>query len=319
MTFSELRIALADVVAIPVTPYRDGVPDIAAFTMLLRRLVANGVTTITPNGNTSEFYALTAAERCQLIEASAEAVGADASLLLGIGYDVETAIADLRIGRNAGMRMAMIHQPVHPHVSAAGWVDYHAQIASSAPDMAFVLYIRNEWVTGPMLVELASGCPNVIGIKYAVADPTQFARIRDVAGADRFVWIAGLAEPYALSYAAHGATGFTSGLVNVNPQLSLSLRDALRRGDYPLAGTLLARISRFEEMRAEDKSANNVSVVKEALAQLGLCERSIRPPSYEVSDAAREEITGILSEWSTMHNLMPDSAQRPRSQAPVVA
>lgn len=303
MTFPELRTALADIVAIPVTPYRDGAVDVAAFKQLLRRLVDHGVTTITPNGNTSEFYALTALERHQLIEASARAVGPEAFLLLGVGHDVESAIADVRAGAAVGIRMAMIHQPSHPHVSAAGWVEYHARIASATPDTAFVLYIRNEWVTAAMLVELAGRCPNVIGIKYAVPDPTQFARIRDLAGADRFVWIAGLAEPYALSYAAHGATGFTSGLVNVNPQLSLSLRDALRAGDYPLAGNLLSRISRFEELRAEDRSANNVSVVKEALSQLGLCERTIRPPSHELNDDVRAEIAGILADWSTVNDL----------------
>ena len=303
MTFSELRTALADVVAIPVTPYRDGAVDVAAFKLLLRRLVDNGVTTITPNGNTSEFYALTAQERHQLIEASAQAVGPEAFLLLGVGHDVESAIGDVRAGAAVGIRMAMIHQPSHPHVSAAGWVEYHARIASATPDTAFVLYIRNEWVTAAMLAELADRCPNVIGIKYAVPDPTQFARIRDLAGADRFVWIAGLAEPYALSYAAHGATGFTSGLVNVNPQLSLSLRDALRSGDYRLAGNLLSRISRFEELRAEDRSANNVSVVKEALSQLGLCERTIRPPSHELDEDVRAEIAGILAAWSTVNDL----------------
>ena len=36
---------------------------------------------------------------------------------------------------------------------------------------------------------------------------------------------------------------------------------------------------RFEELRAADSSADNVSVVKEALAQLGLCRRDVRPPS----------------------------------------
>ncbi|HJW00845.1 MAG TPA: dihydrodipicolinate synthase family protein [Arthrobacter sp.] len=305
MTFSELRIALADVVAIPVTPYQGGAVDVAAFRMLLRRLVDNGVTTITPNGNTSEFYSLTALERHQLIQASAQAVGSEAFLLLGVGHDVESAIADVRAGAAVGIRMAMIHQPAHPHVSAAGWVEYHARIASATPDIAYVLYIRNEWVTAAMLVELAGRCPNVIGVKYAVPDPAQFARMRDLAGADRFVWIAGLAEPYALSYAAHGATGFTSGLVNVNPQLSLSLRDALRAGDYRLAGALLSRISRFEELRAEDRSANNVSVVKEALSQLGLCERTIRPPSHELGGDAREEIAGILADWSTVNDLFP--------------
>lgn len=297
MTFSELRTALADVVAIPVTPYQDGALDLGSFRKLLRRLVSSGVTTITPNGNTSEFYALTAAERRQLITAAAEEVGEEAFLLLGVGHDVATAVADVKAGEKAGIRMVMIHQPVHPHVSPLGWVDYHAQIASAAPDVAFVLYIRSAWVTPPMLVELAGRCPNVVGIKYAVPDVTQFARIRDLAGPDRFVWIAGLAEPYALSYAVHGAEGFTSGLVNVNPRLSLALRDALRTQDYPAARDMLATISRFEELRAEDSSANNVSVIKEALAQLGLCSRTIRPPSHELNQQARTEIAGILSEW----------------------
>jgi 4-hydroxy-tetrahydrodipicolinate synthase len=304
VNFPEQRQALADIVAIPVTPYRDGAVDLPTFAALLRRLVDNGVTTITPNGNTSEFYALTTAERRELILAAAEACGHDAQLLLGVGHDVSTAIEDVRIGESVGIRMAMIHQPVHPHISQSGWLEYHRQIAAAAPDMAFVLYIRNEWVNATMLRELAARCPNVIGIKYAVTDPTVFGRIRDEAGADRFVWIAGLAEPYALSYAAHGASGFTSGLVNVNPRLSIGLRDALRGGDFERALVLLGRIARFEELRAENRSANNVSVVKEALSQLGLCEPFIRPPSSVPDAATRAEIGTILAAWGAVDDLL---------------
>jgi 4-hydroxy-tetrahydrodipicolinate synthase len=308
MNFPAQRAALADIVAIPVTPYRDGAVDLPTFATLLRRLVDNGVTTITPNGNTSEFYALTAAERRELILASAEAVGHDAQLLLGVGHDITTALDDVRVGESVGIRMAMIHQPVHPHISQAGWLDYHSQIAAAAPDVAFVLYIRNEWVNAAMLRELADRCPNVIAIKYAVGDPTVFGRIRAEAGADRFVWIAGLAEPYALSYSVHGASGFTSGLVNVNPRLSIALRDALRNGDSPGALLLLGRIARFEELRAENRSANNVSVVKEALSQLGLCDPFIRPPSSVPDAATRSEIAEILSAWGAVDDLLLHSA-----------
>ena len=38
------------------------------------------------------------------------------------------------------------------------------------------------------------------------------------------------------------------------------------------------QIRRFEELRAANASANNVTVVKEALAPLGLCRRDVRPP-----------------------------------------
>jgi 4-hydroxy-tetrahydrodipicolinate synthase len=39
-----------------------------------------------------------------------------------------------------------------------------------------------------------------------------------------------------------------------------------------------------------------VSVVKEALAQLGLCRRTVRPPISEVSPAERDEVATILAD-----------------------
>ena len=304
MSSTELSQALRDLVAIPVTPYLDGELDIPTFRALLRRLVDNGVRVITPNGNTSEFYALTAVERRALIKASADEIGSSAHILVGVGHAIATAVADVLEARSHGIRMAMIHQPVHPHISAEGWVDYHAAIATAVPDMAFVLYIRNEWVTPAMVRRLGEQCANVIGIKYAVADAAIFARMRTLAGAQRFVWIAGLAEPYSLSYAVHGADGFTSGLVNVNPRLALRLRDCLRSGDYRTAATLLEQIARFEELRALNRSADNVSIVKEALHQLGLCDRATRAPSHSVDAATRDEIAQILAEWSDSDDLV---------------
>jgi 4-hydroxy-tetrahydrodipicolinate synthase len=297
MTFAAQREALADVVAIPVTPYSaDGSVDLDTYEALLQRLVRHGVRTLTPNGNTGEFYALSPAERRALIAASARAAG-DADLLVGVGHDIAEAAADLAVAAEHGVRMAMIHQPLHPHQSAEGWIEYHRAIAATQPDLAFVLYVRSEWITGEMLRRLGDIAPNIVGVKYAIPDPTVFAAVRDAAGPERFVWIAGLAEPYALSYAVHGADGFTSGLVNVDPGISLGLRDELRAGDYAAADVILRRIARFEELRADARSANNVSVVKEAMAQLGLCDRQVRPPSRPVGDSVRAEISVILDQW----------------------
>jgi 4-hydroxy-tetrahydrodipicolinate synthase len=96
--------------------------------------------------------------------------------------------------------------------------------------------------------------------------------------------------------------------VNVNPRLSIALRDALRNGDSPGALLLLGRIARFEELRAENRSANNVSVVKEALSQLGLCDPFIRPPSSVPDAATRSEIAEILSAWGAVDDLLLPSA-----------
>jgi 4-hydroxy-tetrahydrodipicolinate synthase len=44
-------------------------------------------------------------------------------------------------------------------------------------------------------------------------------------------------------------------------------------------------------------SADNVSVVKEALAQLGLCRADVRPPGRALPADIKREISAILSAW----------------------
>src|SRR6202012_3734917 len=132
-------------------------------------------------------------------------------------------------------QMIMIHQPVHPYQAAEGWVDYHQAIADAVPDLGVVLYVRSEQVTGAQIGELGARSPNVIGVKYGVKDAARFAAVARDAGLDRFTWIAGLAEPYAPGYFAGGARGFTSGLANVHPSLSLTMLGELKRGDYTAA------------------------------------------------------------------------------------
>ncbi len=67
-------------------------------------------------------------------------------------------------------------------------------------------------------------------MKYAVANPARFAAVAADAGAGRFTWVAGSAELHAPGYFALGATGFTSGLANVDPSTSLRLWRALDGG-----------------------------------------------------------------------------------------
>jgi 4-hydroxy-tetrahydrodipicolinate synthase len=299
VTFEIQRAALADVVAIPVTPFaEDGTVDRDAHRALLRRLLDGGVRTLTPNGNTGEFYALTPEERRLVTELTIEEAGERAAVLAGVGHDVPTAVASARHAREQGAGMVMVHQPVHPYVSAAGWVDYHRAVAEAVPELGVVPYIRDAQLPGARLAELADHCPNVIGVKYALPDAARFAAFARDAGLERFVWVAGLAEPYAPSYFSAGATGFTSGLVNVAPAVSLNMIEALRSGDYPAAMKVWEQIRRFEELRAANGSADNVSVVKEALAALGLCRRDVRPPSRALGEEECAEVAAVVGRWS---------------------
>ncbi|MBV9792693.1 MAG: dihydrodipicolinate synthase family protein [Actinobacteria bacterium] len=302
---TRLKDALGTVVVIPVTPMRpDGSPEWGTYTDLIRRVVDSGITVVTANGNTGEFYALTAAEAREATERAVRAAtseagqGGYADVLAGVGHDVATAIEAARHAQDTGAKMIMIHQPVHPYQAAEGWVDYHQAIADTVPDLGVVLYVRSEQITGAQIAELGARSPNVVGVKYGVKDAARFGAVARDAGLDRFTWLSGLAEPYAPGYWAYGARGFTSGLANVSPSLSLSLLGALRGGDRDGAMDTWELIRPFEDLRAAAGSADNVSVVKEALAQLGLCGRDVRPPSRVLPKETRAAVTEILRSWS---------------------
>ncbi|WP_167132955.1 dihydrodipicolinate synthase family protein [Paramicrobacterium chengjingii] len=289
---------MSTVVGIPVVPYADdGGIDHSRAADLTRRQVANGVTALTPNGNTGEFYALSPAERRDIVTTVTDAAQGDAVIIAGVGLDLESAIADARAARDVGVDAVMIHQPVLPYLSPEGWVDYNVAIADAVPELGVVPYLSTTAVTGAHLTKLAKRCSNVVAVKYSVVDPVVFATMRAETEAD-VLWIAGLAESYAPAYWQGGARAFTSGLVNVVPAASLSLLEALKSGEHHKAESVWRQIRRFEYLRGRNRSADNVSVVKEAMHQLGLCDRDVRPPSAILSESARTEVCESIAEWS---------------------
>lgn len=311
--FAARRAALAEVVAIPVTPFdRQGRLDPDTYRALVRRLLDAGIRTVTPNGNTSEFYSLTPEERRLEVELTmaevarsgsgsgpgSAAAPSETQVVVGVGHDTDTAVAAARQAREAGAGMVMVHQPVHPYISVEGWTDYHRAIARAVPELGVVPYLRSPRIEGAVIARLADDCPNVIGVKYAVPDVARFAAVARDAGLERFVWVAGLAELYAPAYFACGATGFTSGLVNVAPELSTEMLQALRAGDFPAAMKVWERIRAFEDLRAARHSADNVTVIKEALAALGLCRRDVRPPVSLLAPEGRAAVADILAGWA---------------------
>jgi 4-hydroxy-tetrahydrodipicolinate synthase len=298
MHFDDLRQALCTVVTVPITPFdADGQVDLGALRGVVDRLTAGGVHAITPNGNTGEFYSLSVAECAQTVRATVAATSAQEVVIAGVGHDTATASEMAQTAAEAGADAIMIHQVVNPNRSAAGWLAYHQAIAASVPELGVVPYIRDGQVTAAMLTALLEACPNVIGVKYAVADPLLFATLVAQVGGDRLAWICGMAELWAPFLWVGGARGFTSGLVNVSTTRSLAMLACLRAGDYAGAMKLWAELKPFEDLRARNGHANNVPVIKEALAQLGLGTRVVRPPITEISPDERAEVAAVLAAW----------------------
>lgn len=298
MNLDEIRTALRTVVAIPITPFADdGGVDWATYRRLVTRMVDDGVRVVTPNGNTSEFYSLTAVEQRRQVDETMAAVKAsrhDALVLAGVGFDAQSALEMATYAEIVGAQAVMVHQPVHPYRSDDGWIAYHKAIAAAVPELGIVPYVRDPSITAATIRRLADACPNFVGIKYAVGNPPLFSKIVREVGAERLAWVCGIAESWAPFFWIGGAQGFTSGLVNLTPRLSLAMQAALEAGNFGRAMDIWAQVKPFEELRARRDNANNVSAVKEAMAQLGLCSRSVRPPISELPANEGEEVRAIL-------------------------
>lgn len=298
MDLSAIRSRLADVVAITPTPFAEGDEmDRPALERAVARLVEGGIGVVTVNGNTGEFYCLTPDERRTAVDVVAGGTAGRALLLAGVGFDIATAVEDARYARDRGAEAIMVHQPVHPYLSPEGWVHYHRRIASAVPDVGVVPYVKNPAVGPAQFEELADVCPNVVAVKYALPDAATFAAVARRAGLDRFTWIAGLAELYAPGYAAVGASGFTSGLATIAPHLSTGMQSALTGGNFDAAMKIWDDVREFEELRLARNSADNVSVIKEALHQIGLGSSWVRPPSSRPGPQISRRITAILEGW----------------------
>jgi 4-hydroxy-tetrahydrodipicolinate synthase len=219
--------------------------------------------------------------------------------LVGIGGDLSTARHLASKAAAAGAFGVMVHEPAGPFRSAEGWIRYHAELASAAPDLAIVPYVRDAVIRAEDLQALVAAAPNVVAVKYAVPDPVRFAEI--VADGPTLLWICGLAERWAPFFWPAGATAFTSGLALVEPRLSLELLGHLRGQRQAAALATWSLVAPFEALRARNNGAANIPAIKEALAlRIGIG-RTVRPPISELGSEDRREISRILAAWDEAH------------------
>lgn len=208
--------------------------DEAAYSASVRGLVEGGVIVITAHGNTGEFQPRVPGEVRRNLEVAVEAVS-DALIMAGLGFDVATAVESAPFAERAGAGLVMVYQPVHPFQTPKGWLAYHRAIAGAVPALGVVLYLRDPTLGADLRQRLVDACSDVIAIKYSVPDPAPFGDIVATVDTGRVTWVCGLAETCVAFLWVAGARGFTSGLVNVAPRLTLAMFDHLRSGDYEQA------------------------------------------------------------------------------------
>ncbi|OJH60528.1 dihydrodipicolinate synthase family protein, partial [Agrobacterium pusense] len=214
-----------------------------------------------------------------------------------IGRSQREALSLARQAKEMGASAVMSHQPVDPFAAPQSQIDYFTGLAEGS-ELPLVAYVRADGFSVDDMVRLASH-PNVAGIKFATTDIMLLSRAIAASDPDGALYVCGLAESWAAAFAAVGARGFTSGLVNVAPQFSLQVHEALMSGDFTAARKIVQKIELFERLRTRYRNGANVTVVKEAMDILGFKVGPVRAPGLARLDKEdRATLEGLLASWS---------------------
>ena len=257
----------------------------------LRYLADHGANVFVPCGNTGEYYALDHDERVAVVRTHAETLDDEKTILAGVGGSTKTATELIDRYEDAGADAVMVMHPDHTYVHEQGLVEYYRRLAAST-DLGIVVYKRGPEFSKRVLTEVA-GIDNIVAVKYAVDDIDAFSQTV-AAAPDDVVWLNGIAERYALSFAIEGAEGFSTGVGNFAPEATLELFAAIERRDWERARDLRDRFRPYENLREENGEqndiavANNVPAVKHGMELAGLYGGPVREPLSDLGEADRE-------------------------------
>ena len=300
----KIRRALTGISGVPVTPYKaDGSVDIVKLSALITRLADARVHNLMAAGNTGEFFTLTMDE-VRAVHAATIKAAAGRSLVSALSLlSLPQASADGRslteakaLARDAiaeGADAIMGHHPMDPFAGPSYQARYFLELADSST-VPVIAYVRSDTFSIADFRKLALH-PNIAGIKFASGNLMLLAEVIRATTDAPAIWVCGLAEGWAPAFYAMGARGFTSGLVNVFPERSHAIHQALEKGDYAAARALIDDIAGFEALRTKYLNGANVTVVKEALGMLGTDVGPVRVPGVEsLTEAERADLRVII-------------------------
>lgn len=278
----QLVLARLDTVQlVPPTPFTaDGksvkYDELSRFT---ESVVKAGISVLLPAAGTGEFHSLSAEEVVGCVQATRQAVP-QAVVIAPIGFGLGHAIQIGQRAAEVGADGLLLMPPVHPYLSDAGFRDYFQAIAVAAP-LPLLAYKKGPHPSDALLTELGKE-GRLVGVKYAVNEMDAFTKFAD-ANRGRLGLYCGTAERFAPFFMLAGATGYTSGLGNVAPKLTLAMHAALKSGNYAEAMRLLTVVRPIEDFRALAADSFNISAIKAAMQIADWDFGPVRPPQRRLT------------------------------------
>ena len=277
-----------------ITPFkRDGSIDDDALKELVEWHIAEGTDGIVPCGTTGESATLTHDEHNHVVELVVKQVAKRVPVVAGAGSNsTDEAIRLTNFASKVGADFVLSITPYYNKPTQAGLIE-HFQAIEHASNIPIILYNVPGRTCVNMLPPAVAACAShqkIVGIKEATANLEQISEV--IATTPReFVVLSG-DDFTILPTLAIGGKGVISVTANVAPRLNAELIRAWEAGDTERAKKIhYAMLPLAKALFAE----TNPIPVKAAVARLGKCQKIVRRPLTQATQATQKKVDEAIA------------------------
>ena len=276
-----------------ITPFtRENKVDKEGLQQNIGFLIENGVSGIVPCGTTGESATLSIEEHENVIEIAIDC--STVPVVAGTGSNNTTEALELtRSARDAGADAALLITPYYNKPNDRGMLAHFKKIANEV-DIPIILYnvpSRTGVNLKPEVVAELAKEGNIIGVKEASGNLDQVTRILEMTQDEDFVVISG-DDGLTLPIMALGGAGVISVVANVAPKLTVSMVEAISKGNMEEARRVHLLLAPL--IRAVFLETNPIPI-KKAVELIGLAAGDLRLPLAPMSDDNERKLKTALN------------------------
>ena len=278
-----------------VTPFDEkGGVMVESVEKMVEFLVRRGVHCLYPCGTTGEMFLMSEEDRKLVAETVIRQNRGRLTAYVHVGamHPDET----IRLARHAcdiGADGVGVVTPAFFGTNPDAMVAYYCKVCHSVPE-DFPVYLYNipqcaaNDLTCDVIRRILDQCPNVVGIKYSLADMVRTDEY--LALSDRFEVVQG-ADRLLLPVLAMGCTGVVSGVSSVYPEPFVKVYEAYMQGDLPAARRWQRLANRFVTALG---AGSNMAIFKSGLKYRDIDAGCMHEPQIDYTPAQSEALWNEL-------------------------
>ena len=279
-----------------VTPFTaDDQVDVAGLKQLVEHFIAQGVAGIVACGTTGEYYALTEAEREQVLRAVVQAANGRVTVIAGINaLSTQTSIQYAHQAEELGYDGVMLATPPYSLPEQAGIIEHFRTVAEATP-LPIIMYDFparvGVQIAVETVVELAK-IPNIVAIKESSGNFNRGLALLQLRIPD-FEIISG-SDDMAADFLFWGCRSWISGGANVFPGEQSAMMAAAAEGNWDEVRRLMSGM--YPVIQAMESGDYNQKA-KLGCRRHGVNAGGVRLPLSQLSEADAQAFVRLLDAY----------------------